>query len=237
MKKLFYTILVSFSLTALAAGCGNSGNNAVPWEKMTPRQRLEAIRKDSAHIHVLDSLAGIHIGEGARCLDAVRHLFVWNGRYWLYSDEWGGLAELPSGWLPEEDLLQSELTFHGTDVWSPDSLVMMRMYSGFDSSENENEFDMRLYERLSEDGISIESWECPKDMTAYGDTKKLITISGHDTNGNSYFGRVFRDGANRVAHFAFLKWDISTEEDIDTLKALVDRFPFGPSGQAPCQND
>lgn len=114
---------------------------------------------------------------------------------------------------------------------------MMRMYSGFDSSENENEFDMRLYERLSEDGISIDSWECPKDMTAYGDTKKLITISGHDTNGNSYFGRVFRDGANRVAHFAFLKWDISTEEDIDTLKALVDRFPFGPSGQAPCQND
>lgn len=59
---------------------------------MTPRQRLEAIRKDSAHIHVLDSLTGIHIGEGARCLDAVRHLFVWNGRYWLYSDEWGGLA-------------------------------------------------------------------------------------------------------------------------------------------------
>lgn len=172
MKKLFYTILVSFSLTALAAGCGNSGNNAVPWEKMTPRQRLEAIRKDSAHIHVLDSMAGIHIGEGARCLDAVRHLFVWNGRYWLYSDEWGGLVELPSGWIPEEDLLQSELTFHGTDVWSPDSLVMMRMYSGFDSSENENEFDMRLYERLSEDGISIDSWECPKDMTAYGDTKK-----------------------------------------------------------------
>lgn len=172
MKKLFYTILVSFSLTVLAAGCGNSGNSAVPWEKMTPRQRLEAIRKDSAHIHVLDSLAGIHIGEGARCIDAVRHLFVWNGRYWLYSDEWGGLVELPHGWIPEEDLLQSELTFHGTDVWSPDSLVMMRMYSGFDSSENENEFDMRLYERLTGDGISIDSWECPKDMTAYGDAKK-----------------------------------------------------------------
>ena len=47
MKELFYTILVSFSLTVMAAGCGNSGSNAIPWEKMTPRQRLEAVRSDT----------------------------------------------------------------------------------------------------------------------------------------------------------------------------------------------
>ena len=97
----------------------------------SPEEILSQMRTDTAWICELDSLAGIAIGPGARCIDPVKHTFAYDGRTWFFNEDWGGVLEIPSDYLPEDDLNQVELSFHGTRAISPDSLVSVSFYAGF----------------------------------------------------------------------------------------------------------
>ena len=56
-------------------------------------------------------LAAIAIGPGAKCIDPVWHMFSYEGRYFFHNQDWGGVLEVPKGFLPEDDLWQAELSF------------------------------------------------------------------------------------------------------------------------------
>ena len=126
-------ILVLFAAILATISCGNntSGQENLSWEEMTLEQKLEQMRTDSVWVHSLDSLAGIHIGPGAKCLDAVKHTFSYEGRIFIYNQDWGGVLEIPAGFVPEDDTWQVELSYHGEPVISPDSLVYISHYEGF----------------------------------------------------------------------------------------------------------
>ena len=76
-----------------------------------PEAILAQMRADTAWINTLDSLAAIAIGPGAKCIDPVWHLFSYEGRYFFHNQDWGGVLEVPKGFLPEDDLWQAELSF------------------------------------------------------------------------------------------------------------------------------
>ncbi|MBR5431507.1 MAG: hypothetical protein IK119_03895, partial [Bacteroidales bacterium] len=62
-----------------------------------PEAILAQMRADTAWISTLDSLAGIAIGPGAKCIDPVWHLFSYNGRSFFHNQDWGGVLEIPKG--------------------------------------------------------------------------------------------------------------------------------------------
>ena len=111
MRKTLITMLTAISIV----GC-------VSHPKQTgPETVLAQMRADTAWIRTLDSLAAIAIGPGVKCLDPVWHLFSWEGRNFFHNQDWGGVLEIPEGFLPEDDLWQAVVSFHGTRAWSPDT--------------------------------------------------------------------------------------------------------------------
>ena len=119
-----------------------------------PEAILAQMRADTAWINTLYSLAAIAIGPGAKCIDPVWHLFSYEGRYFFHNQDWGGVMEVPKGFLPEDDLWQVELSFHGTRAWSPNSLILISFYAGFnvmDGDEKENA--VQIERSVNEDGI------------------------------------------------------------------------------------
>ena len=122
--------------------------------KDAPEAILAQIRADTAWIHQLDSMAQIAIGPGSKCLDPVSHSFAYDGRIWLFNQDWGGVLEIPADYTIEDDLWQAELSFHGTRVWSPDSLILISFYAGFQALEND-EFEESTRLGLEEDGFAV----------------------------------------------------------------------------------
>lgn len=70
---------------------------------------LSEMRNDTEWVKTLDSLAASSIGPGARCLDAVKHTFFWDDRLWVYNQDWGGVLEIPQGYVPVDDPIQDEI--------------------------------------------------------------------------------------------------------------------------------
>lgn len=204
----------------------------ISWEEMSTLQRLEEIRRDSSYISYLDSCAHEHIGRGAKCIDPVQHLFGCDGRWWLFSDDWGGLLELPEGWIPEEDIIQTELTFHGTDVWSQDSLAVVSMYSGVGLYEDVTLYERDLRSRIESHSIIISSWK--KDYITLSETARtlVLSVSGLSGMGERFYGRFIPSGPDGVEYWACVQWKADAM-DINSMLGFIDRFPFGPDGQVP----
>lgn len=89
-----------------------------------PEAILVQMRADTSWIHHLDSLAQTAIGPGAKCLDPVSHSFTYDGRTWIFNQDWGGVLEIPADYIIEDDLWQAKISFHGTHAWSPDSTFL-----------------------------------------------------------------------------------------------------------------
>ena len=100
-----------------------------------PADVLAQMRSDTEWIHQLDSMAQTAIGPGARCIDPVQHIFSYDGRVWLFNQDWGGVLEIPGNYIVEDDMCQAELSFHGTRAFSPDSLIAITCYAGFQGTE------------------------------------------------------------------------------------------------------
>ena len=102
-----------------------------------PEAILVQMRADTSWIHHLDSLAQTAIGLGAKCLDPVSHSFTYDGRTWIFNQDWGGVLEIPADYIIEDDLWQAKISFHGTHAWSPDSTILVSFYAGFQCLDKE----------------------------------------------------------------------------------------------------
>lgn len=165
-----------------------------------PEAILAQMRADTAWINTLDSLAAIAIGPGAKCIDPVWHLFSYEGRYFFHNQDWGGVLEVPKGFLPEDDLWQAELSFHGTRAWSPDSLILISFFAGFnvmDGDEKENA--VQIERSVNEDGIV-------------------------------YYGRTIPKGPYGVQYSVSIQYPEGMEKDVAHIIPMIDKYPFGPDG-------
>lgn len=222
------------ALCLVAASCKNKSVNSAQYDDMpSPQAILAEMRADKDWIHTLDSLAAIHIGPGARCLDPVKHLFVCNNHYWLYNQDWGGVVELPEGYVPEDDATQAILSFHGTRVWNPDTTVLMSVYAGLQSIP-EYELESTYTEMLTEDsltitGISRLPFYCDGDSC--GSELRLTTLNSTGVAG--IFRYITYNGPVHVSYNISLQYAREDSLKVLPLIGMMNRYPFGPDDQLP----
>ena len=191
MKKTLITILATICIAA----CFSHPKQAAP------EAILAQMRADTAWIHTLDSLASIAIGPGAKCIDPVWHLFSWEGRTFFHNQDWGGVLEIPEGFLPEDDLWQANLSFHGTRAWSPDSLILITIYAGFNAMDEEvDESTVRIERNVNEDGIV-------------------------------FYGRTIPNGPYGVEYSVSLQYPDGMEDRVADILPMIERYPYGPDGK------
>ena len=215
MNKLIVPFLLSLAGTAACIRQAGSDDPA-------PDAVLARMRADSAWIRELDSLAAMAIGPGARCIDPVWHLFGQNGRKWLFNQDWGGVLEIPSGYIPEDDPWQAELSFHGTRAFSPDSMVVISFYAGFQGIGNE-ELAKATGEGLEEDGFAIDHMDVDE---------REFRITARSARGIRYYARhLFADG-DGVEYAAGVQFPAGREDEAEEIIRMIQRFPLGPGGRS-----
>ena len=204
----------SFSLPVLLLAVSCCVN--APKEDAIPEAVLALMRADTAWIHYLDSLSEIALGPGAVCLDPVSHSFLYGGRTWLFNQDWGGVLEVPSGYLIEDDLWQAELSFHGTRIWSPDSLILISIYAGFQALEY-REYMESIERSLQEEGFPI----LHNDGTC---------IRARSAEGINYYGRHLYKSGDGIEYSVSVQWPNSKAAEVREVIRMADRYPVGPDG-------
>ena len=206
MKKIILITSAFLALFSCKQKSTLSGTEAV----------LAQMRADTAWIHQLDSMAQIAIGPGAKCIDPVSHSFSYDGRTWLFNQDWGGVLEIPSDYIIEDDLWQTELSFHGTRAWSSDSLIVVSFYAGFQALDHD-EYFKSLEESLMEEGFSIIS-------------NDEGTILARSKEGINYYGRHRYANKDGIEYSVSLQWPDKRAEEAKEIIMMADRYPAGPHG-------
>ena len=234
MKHQFH-ILVLLAAISATISCGNhtSGQGDLSWEDMTIEQKFEVMRTDSVWIHKLDSLAAVHIGPGAKCLDAVKHNFSFDGRLFVYNQDWGGVLEIPSGFVPADDTWQLELSYHGAPVISPDSLVYISHYEGFQGCDYD-EFLQCSKESFARDSLMVKVDMREEDITfGSGFKSPVLVFETLNKDGiKGYFRHVFTSPEG-VEFSASVQYPQDCEEQYAYIRDMIVHYPFGPAGQDP----
>ena len=154
MKELLISVMILLSACGQCARRGVPATDAADDARPKPREILARMRADTSWIHRLEEMADSALGPGARCLDPVWHLFLYDGRTWFFNQDWGGVLEIPSEFLPEDDEYQAYFSFHGTRAYSPDSLVVVSFYAGGQCLTFEETCEA-VQEDLAADGFRI----------------------------------------------------------------------------------
>lgn len=219
----------TFIIIALALLC-SCGPKAVRYSDRDVADILSQMRSDPALKAFADSMGVEQLGEGTVCLDPVKHLYRRGARHFLYNEDWGGVLELPQGWIPEDDLWQAEFSFHGTRVWSPDSTVLLCTYAGYSDGPDEDlESEAR---RLADQGFTVTSQSL--SYVPMGDLTVLCTsIGALGEDGIVYYGRTVHSEILHVAYSVSLQYPQGEEERVAGLMPFVDRYPLSPEGKAP----
>lgn len=228
MKRTALALLIIPAL--LFSGCRHTNTRTIQtMEELL--SVIEEIRSDPRVMAFADSMGVLQLGAGTKCLDPIKHTYTRDGRLFLYNDDWGGVLELPQGWIPEDDLWQVAVSFHGTRVWSPDSTVLMTTYAGY----TEPDTDQLEYacESLVEDGFTVnaheESW-----MFIGDDPARCLSILARGEGGIIYHGKYVTNMNSSIEYYMSLQYVEKEEGDrIDVLKSYLERYPLGPEGQAP----
>ena len=192
---------------------------------------IEEMRSDPRVMAFADSMGVLQLGAGTKCLDPIKHTYARDGRLFLYNDDWGGVLELPQGWIPEDDLWQVGFSFHGTHVWSPDSTILFSTYSGYsDSHTDQLEY---VSESLAEDGFQLKAHE--ESLIFIGDEPaRCFSILARGEDGIIYLGKYVTVMNSSIEYSMSLQYYENEEGDrIDVLKTYLERYPLGPEGQAP----
>lgn len=192
---------------------------------------LEEMRRDPRVIAFADSMGILQLGAGTKCIDPVKHTYRRNGRIFLYNEDWGGVLELPEGWIPEDDLWQAAVSFHGTCVWSPDSTVLLSTYAGY--TEPDIDRLESACESLEEAGFTLEAHE--ETWMILGDEPaRCLSILARGKDGIIYLGKTVTTENSSIEYSVSLQYDENEKGDrIDVLKSYLERYPLGPEGQTP----
>ena len=205
--------IISILFLSMACGQRPKANN-------TPEGILAQMRADTSWIHELDSLSQVAIGPGARCIDPIWHTFSYDGRTWFFNQDWSGVLEIPSDYLPEDDLWQAELSFHGTRAWSPDSLILVSYYAGFQALTMEESIEA-IRDGLKDDGFAVREWD---------EKEKVLTIHARSAEGINYFGRHIFANDDGVEYSVSVQYpDVKAAEALPVIE-MTDRYPAGPNG-------
>ena len=207
-----YLLAFTLPLLLLTASCCFSA----PKEDASPEAVLARMRADTAWIRHLDSLAQEAVGPGAACLDPVSHTFSYGGRTWLFNQDWGGVLEIPSDYLIDDDLWQAGLSFHGTRAWSPDSLVLVSFYAGYQALEY-GEYGESIEEDLKDAGFSIIR-------------KDGVTVLARSEEGINYYGRHLPANEDGIAYSVSVQWPDDKAGEAAAVIKMADRYPVGPNG-------
>ena len=206
------TILIAAIFVLTSACCSQVK------EEDTPEAVLAQMRADTNWINELDSMAQIAIGEGAKCIDPVRHTFSYDGRTWFFNQDWGGVLEIPSEFIPEDDLWQAELSFHGTRAWSPDSLILISFYAGFQALTDEEAQEAEL-SGLMDYGFAVQSMEEKEDT---------LIVHARNADGINYYGRHIFANADGVEYSVSIQYPDEKIHAITPILDMINRYPAGP---------
>ncbi len=191
-----------------------------PKSQDTPEAILAQMRADTSWIHELDSLAQVAIGPGAKCIDPVKHTFSFGGRNWFFNQDWGGVLEIPSDYMPEDDLWQAELSFHGTRAWSPDSLILVSFYAGFQGVTDEELIEATI-SGLEEDGFTVLERE---------EKEEVLTIRARSIEGVNYYGRQIFANEDGVGYMISVQYPDGKSSGVQAVIEMANRYPTGPNG-------
>ena len=191
-----------------------------PKSQDTPEAILAQMRADTGWIHELDSLAQVAIGPGANFLDPVKHTFSFEGRTWFFNQDWGGGLEIPSDYMPGDDLWQAELSFHGTRAWSPDSLILVSFYAGFQVLTDEESIEATI-SGLEEDGFTVLERE---------EKEEVLTIRARSIEGVNYYGRQIFANEDGVEYMISVQYPDGKSSGVQAVIEMADRYPAGPNG-------
>lgn len=191
-----------------------------PKSQDTPEAILAQMHADTGWIHELDSLAQVAIGPGAKCLDPVKHTFSFEGRTWFFNQDWGGVLEIPTDYIPEDDLWQAELSFHGTRAWSPDSLILVSFYAGFQGVTDEESIEATIF-GLEEDGFTVLKRE---------EKEEVLTIRACSIEGVNYYGRQIFANEDGVEYMISVQYPDGKSSGVQAVIEMADRYPAGPNG-------
>ena len=191
-----------------------------PKSQDTPEAILAQMRADTSWIHELDSLAQVAIGPGAKCIDPVKHTFSFEGRTWFFNQDWGGVLEIPSDYMPEDDLWQAELSFHGTRAWSPDSLILVLFYAGFQGVTDEESIEATI-SGLEEDGFTVLERE---------EKEEVLTIRARSIEGVNYYGRQIFADEDGVGYMISVQYPDGKSSGVQAVIEMANRYPAGPNG-------
>lgn len=221
MKKFISAALAALLLVS----CGNGSHRQEGAEAI-----LAQMRSDTVWVHELDSLAGIALGPGAGCIDPVWHLFSQGGRRWFHNQDWGGVLEIPDGFIPEDDPWQAELSFHGTAAHSPDSLVRISFYAGF-SVADEDEARNWIEASLAEGGFTVLAMERSEVRFPDGTLSPVLEVSAGNADGVIWRSRHILSGPDGVEFSVSLQYPSGAKDRIRDILPMINRYPFSPDGR------
>lgn len=208
-------VILMVAVLVLMIACGQR-----PKSQDRPEDILAQMRADTSWIHELDSLAQFAIGPGAKCIDPVKHTFSYDGRTWFFNQDWGGVLEIPIDFIAEDDLWQAELSFHGTRAWSPDSLILVSFYGGFQGVTRDESIEATI-SGLTEDGFTVtERIEGVEDLV----------VRARSVEGINYFGRRIFTNQDGIEYAVSVQYPDEKSTAIQAIIEMANRYPVGPNG-------
>lgn len=229
MKCKNFVIILIVSL--ILVSCNTIKNADFDLDAATLEEKIEYMRSDSVWIAELDSLAQKAIGEGAKCLDPVKHMFSYGEGYWLYNQDWGGVLEIPEGYIPEDELNQVELSFHGSYVASPDSTIRIGYYAGWESMTFEEFKDAAQIQFDENTTITIETFSIDNYTFPDGFCTKAITIKTINDVGVVGFCRYIYKDSDNVGYSVSVEYPAEKEPEILQILEMIRRYPLNRSNQ------
>ena len=129
------------------------------------------------------------------------------------------MLEIPSEFIPEDDLWQAELSFHGTRAWSPDSLILISFYAGFQALTDEEAQEAALL-GLMDYGFAVQKME---------EKEGVLTVHARNEEGINFYGLFFFANADGIEYSVSIQYPDEKIHEITQILVMLNRFPAGPN--------
>ena len=220
----YISCLLSWVIITLFMGCTKRTAH-----RQDTADVLSQMRADTVFIHELDSMATLALGVEATCIDPVWHLFYCNGRRWFHNPDWGGVLEIPDGFIPQDDYVQAELTFHGTTATRDDQNMTISFHAGF-QQETESDYIENVLDSFRDEGLDVIGFDTCDVLFSKEYKTTAYTIRAKGCGGLFFYGRYIPSGPDRVLFYATLMYQNESDEQVSEIKAMIDRYPLSENG-------